>query len=144
MAIISVRSRRSIVLVMNGYIYKKQPKYLADNEMWCLKRMRKYGCVPRAERIHDEIIKMELVKNEPITDVALFEMDASKFLLRLSKESIRHGDLTSPHVFVRNNRICVIDWAESRDWYDPRPDKRREGDEYWWTKTVNQLLAQLN
>ena len=142
MEYLSTRLRKSEVRLVDGLIYKEQPKYLADNEMWCLEKMAKYECVPWARRISPELIEMEYIESEPITNMELFKAYASLFLFKLEKESIRHGDLTKPHVIVRKNRIHVIDWAESRYWYDPRPDKRTQGDEYWWTKTVKQLLAQ--
>ena len=142
MTYLSTRVLKSEIEMVDGLIYKEQPKYLADNEMWCLNKLSGYGCVPSARRIVPELIEMEYIESEPITDVELFNMHARLFLHRLEKEGIRHGDLTLPHVLVRENRIYVIDWAESRYWYDPRPDKRQRGDEYWWTKTVKQLLAQ--
>jgi tRNA A-37 threonylcarbamoyl transferase component Bud32 len=59
----------------------------------------------------------------------------------MNMRGVRHGDLTSPHVIVRNNSPIVIDWAESRVFTDPAPDKREEGDSYWMHKTMRGMIG---
>jgi RIO-like serine/threonine protein kinase len=140
MTVLSFRERNSKVWQVNGHIYKSQPKYLMDNECWCLDRMAKYLCVPEYERLELELIRMELIVPEPITDIDAFMSNALLFVRRMKKEAIRHGDLTRPHVFPVGNRVVVIDWAESRMWGDPRPDKRPEGDIHWMKTTAKELI----
>jgi tRNA A-37 threonylcarbamoyl transferase component Bud32 len=137
--ILSTRNRQSKVWLDDGFIYKSQPKYLTDNEIWCLKRMEKYGVVPKAEQIEIELIKMEFIEPQPITNETTFLFHCNVFLHRLEKESIRHGDLTTPHILTLRNRPYIIDWAESRHWHDPRPDKRPEGDAHWFNKTIKEM-----
>jgi len=124
----------------NGHIYKRQPKYMADNEIYALQVLAPTGYVPQAERLDKETVRMEdLGKSEPVTDRQAFMAHLPKVLQALKDAALRHGDLTTYAVIVKNNKPYIIDWGESRHWYDPRPDKRREGDEYWLKKTMTSL-----
>lgn len=122
------------------WIYKRQPKFLTDNEIWCYQQMWDTGFVPYAERLEDELIRVEYIERTAITDPSKFGFTCTQFLVTLVEVGIRHGDLTRPHIIPNNNRLYVIDWAESRLRSDPRPDKRREGDRYWLSKTREELL----
>lgn len=121
-------------------IYKRQPKYLADNENWALVQPALADYVPQfLARLNKEIIKMEFVQSEPVTDTVEFWNHYHAVLGALKAAGLRHGDLTEYSVLVRGNRPVLIDWAESRNWDDPRPDKRRAGDAYWLKKTMEKL-----
>jgi RIO-like serine/threonine protein kinase len=121
-------------------IIKCQPKYLADNEHWALKLLLFTDYVPRVISRHDdETVIMEFVESEPVTDSRAFMSHYWRVLHVLEHARLRHGDLTEYSVLVRNNRPIIIDWAESRTWDDPRPDKRIEGDAYWLKKTMEKL-----
>lgn len=123
------------------WIYKQQPKYLADNEWYALRTMADYDdFVPSpVKRIDEETIRMPFVENEPVTNVELFMSHYKHLLYTLGVAKLRHGDLSEYSVLVRDNRPVIIDWAESRTWDDPRPDKRRAGDAYWLRKTMMKL-----
>ena len=124
------------------WIYKRQPKYLADNEFYALAHPALLDYVPGdLERIDKEIIRMEFIKNEPVTDVILFMSHYWPVLEDFEAAGLRHGDLTEYSVLVQNNSPVIIDWAESRTWDDPRPDKRRRGDAYWLKKTMRKLCT---
>jgi len=124
-------------------VYKKQPKYLCDNEEYALVTLAYTGMVPNLiERPGDELLVMEYLENEGITSLWEFLDGVDRFYDALCLHGFRHGDLTRPHIFVVNNQIKVIDWAESRLEPDPRPDKRREGDIHWLTYTVGQILVE--
>lgn len=121
-------------------ISKRQPKHLADNEFYALTHFKLAGLVPRViRRVGDETIQMRFVESEPVTDSPLFLSWYWEILDRFKLAKLRHGDPTEPHVLVCDNRPVIIDWAESRTWDDPRPDKRREGDAYWLRKTMEAL-----
>jgi len=122
------------------YIFKKQPKYLADNEWYALETLRPTGLVPIAWRIDDETIQMECLVSNPVYDPDKFLKNCDWALGVILNKGLRHGDITTPHVFVASDMPIIIDWGESRIIGDPRPDKRREGDEYWLIKTANQLI----
>lgn len=83
---------------------------------------------------------MKFLENQSVSHPAFFEAQCKIFLELLSDLEIRHGDLTRPHIFIINDSPVIIDWAESRMWDDPRPDKRREGDEYWMMRTIRDIL----
>jgi RIO-like serine/threonine protein kinase len=122
------------------WVYKTQPKYLTDNEWWALVTLESTGYVPRyAERIDVSTVKMEYVETEPVTDTKQFMDHYQQVLDVLRKYKLRHGDLSCYAVLVRNNQPVIIDWAESRTWYDPRPAKRHEGDAYWLHKAMSEL-----
>lgn len=123
-----------------GYVYKQQPKFLTDNEVVALQVMAHTGYVPSVKQINIDTVQMEdLGKSESVTDIDAFMSHLPKILSALRECRLRHGDLTRYAIIVKNNRPMIIDWAESRSWDDPRPDKRREGDQYWLEKTMREL-----
>ena len=117
-------------------LYKKSPKYLTDNEIYALAILGKTGFVPGFTQIDDETITMDIIKEEEVTDKEKFKDECVRFCEIMTNYELRHGDLTRPHILPVNNSPIVIDWAESRQYFDPRPDKRREGDWYWLKKTL--------
>ena len=123
------------------YHWKESPKHLTDNEWYALNILRDTGFVPDTVRVNEETVQMESITTEPITDEYLFREQCHIFLKIIKDKGLRHGDLTPPHVLVVKNRPVVIDWAESRTYDDPRPDKRREGDEHWMGETCEALIA---
>ncbi len=130
----------SRVWIAADRIFKKQPKYLCDNEWYALRKLQPYGIVPLAARIDEETIVMEILKSEPVLNQNNLYDNADFVLQTLKEIGLRHGDLTRPHVFVVNDKLKIIDWAESRVWDDPRPDKRREGDRWWLVATIVEIL----
>lgn len=127
-----------------GYVYKRQTPYLTENEYWCLTHLADTGCVPLCDRIDKYTIQMQdLGKTRPVTDKTLFLMHLPELLYNLKYKGIRHGDLTEYALIVNNNVPYLIDFAESRMWDDPRPDKCPEGDEFWLTQTMNKLCSHL-
>jgi RIO-like serine/threonine protein kinase len=130
----------SKVWLDGGHIYKWQPKFLTENEFWCLKKMASSGFVPDAKRVDLEIIKMEFIEHECPTDAELLFKNVEQALSALACHGIRHGDLTSPNVLIRQNKPILLDFSESRLVIDPRADKRLEGDRYWLNHTVWETL----
>ena len=141
---LSKRERNSVIWIAdNGFVYKKQPKYLTDNEWHALRSMGFLlpRFVPVAWRVEDEIIRMEFIEAQPITNTSLFMSHYDEILRIMRYANLRHGDLTEYSVIPHKNRPILIDWAESRTWDDPRPDKRREGDAYWLKRTMEKLCT---
>jgi tRNA A-37 threonylcarbamoyl transferase component Bud32 len=123
------------------FAFKQQPKFLTDNEIYCLHIM--YPCVPFAEQVSIDTIKLQWIGETEITDFDLLSFNFLEILRVLDDADLRHGDLTKPNILIRDNKPFVIDWSESRLACDPRPDKRREGDEYWLKRTLNELQQTL-
>jgi len=124
----------------NGWVYKSQPKFLTDNEIWCLKAMEASGYVPYAKQIDRDTIRMQdLGQRQPVQNARVFMQHMPLILGALANAGIRHGDLTKYALIVRADSPYIIDFAESRLTCDPRPDKRREGDKHWLTKTMRSL-----
>lgn len=124
-------------------IYKEQPKFLADNEIWCLQKMYPSGFVPSSHRVDTEVIGMRYIKPTPVTARRTFMSYYEKVLRALREAGIRHGDLTIYSVIPSANKPYLIDFAESRLFGDPRPDKRPEGDEYLLLRTMEQYANGL-
>lgn len=133
----------SKVWLDGGYIYKWQPKFLTENELWCLEVMANTGFVPAVERVKLEVIRMEFVKDESPTKLMVLSQSIDSALKALDNCGIRHGDLTRPNVLIRNNRPVLLDFSESRLMADPRPDKRPEGDDYWLRRTIQEIIDGL-
>lgn len=130
----------SLVWREGDFIFKRQPKYLADNEWYALTHPKLAPYTPGlVERIDKETIMMEFVETEPVTNARAFQSCYTDVLASLRAARLRHGDLSEYAVLVRDNRPVIIDWAESRTWDDPRPDKRRAGDAHWLKKTMEKL-----
>lgn len=130
------QSNVSKVELIDGFVYKTQPKFLTDNEIYCFDILAYTGYVPEAEQISIDCIRLEYIKTTPITDINKVAMHFSKILELLDEWGIRHGDLTEKNILIKNNHPYLIDFSESRLACDPRPDKRREGDNYWLNKTL--------
>jgi len=123
-----------------NWIYKQQIKYLTENEIWCLNALSYTVYVPRAERLDDELIRMEYIEQEPITNPELFIDHCNRFLEELGRVGIVHGDLTRYAVLPRANIPVVIDWAESRMACDPRAPKRPGNDGSWLMDTAMEFI----
>lgn len=132
----------SRIWLYDGHIYKWQPKHLTENDIWCLNEMYFSGCVPYAEQVGLEIIRLEFIKDQVPTDSDLLLENADRALNALAICGIRHGDLTRPNVLVRGNRPILLDFAESRLITDPRPDKRPGGDRFWLKCTIQGVLIE--
>lgn len=133
----------SQVWEQNGFIYKRQPKYLMDNEVHALSLMCPEGFAPKFVRVELELLRMDKLENVPLRIPTLFRHRCSILLETMVKEGLRHGDLTRPHLFVtRGDWPMLIDWGESRVIGDPRPDKRPEGDRHWMKKTCEEIIAE--
>lgn len=120
--------------------YKQLPAYNADNEMYFLTAMQYSGYVPRWPKRHGrELISMEFIENEMVTNPEEFLSHYSRVLDALREANVRHGDLTEYSVLVRNNRPVLVDFAEARILDSPLPSKREEGDAYWLRLTMERL-----
>ena len=130
----------SKVELKDGWIHKTQPKFLCDNEIWCLKTLFPSGYVPYAQQTDIETIQIEHIVATPITNPELLNYHFVKVLEALRAYGVRHGDLTEKNMVIHRSRPYIIDFAESRLACDPREDKRPEGDEHWLKKTFEVLL----
>jgi RIO-like serine/threonine protein kinase len=144
---ISKRDRTSTVWLdrSTGLVFKSSPKFLLDNEVYFLTKLSGSGYVPTPVTRHEvELISMPYIENEPVTDAREFMKHLPLVMGFLMAADCRHGDLTEYAVRVSNNRPILIDFGESRPWFSPLPDKRREGDRYWLTKTMEMLIGGHN
>ena len=133
----------SQVWELDGYIYKRQPKYLMDNEVHALTLMRPDGWAPEFQRVEVELLRMQKLVNVALTDPGEFRRRCLLMLHDMKRFRLRHGDLTKPHLFVtERNWPMLIDWGESRIVGDPRPDKREDGDDYWMKHTCEEIIKE--
>ena len=142
MQLISDRHRASKVWLDSetGLVYKSSPKFLTDNELHFLKKMWLSGYVPGPVTRHGvETISMPYIENQKVTDPVAFLAHIPLVMDALQHAGCRHGDLTEYSVLVNNNKPVIIDFGESRYYDSPLPDKRREGDRYWLTLTMEKL-----
>lgn len=123
------------------WFYKENHAFLITNEIWFLEQMADTGYVPRVERIGDYKLRTEWLGNQTeswkgVTDCADLLRHERPILQALKDRRIRHGDLSEYAIIARDNRPFLIDFAESRLWDDPRPDKRPQGDAHWLHKSL--------
>ncbi len=139
-------SNNGISLVFRGEngIYKRSIPFLIENELWCLEAMVDSGFVPRVERYDKYTLLLEdLGKSQPITDSELFWENLLRLLESLRSVGIRHGDLTTQALIIRDNFPYLIDFAESRLANDPRPDKRKDSDVYMAEEIYQELVRRM-
>lgn len=141
----SLLSDNGISMVYIGgdqMIYKRSIPYFIHNEMAFLHKLKNTGYVPQYERYDKYTLQLEnFGLSQEITDIEAFVQSCLAFMFVIGSIGIRHRDLTRPHIIVVDNKIKVIDWAESRWEHDPAPDKRAEGDEYWMDKTMKEMCG---
>lgn len=126
----------------NVAVAKFAPKFLIDNEEHALKAMEGTGYVPQVYERHSlEVLIMQYIPPEPIQDPRLFMSHYQSLLDALRERGVRHGDITPYSVIVHADHPYLIDFAESRDLLDPRPDKRPEGDDVLLKMTFDTLLS---
>jgi len=100
--------------------------------------------MPYAEQVDRDLLKIEYIPNEDVTDPDEFLSHLEHVLHSLQKCNIAHGDLTTYAIRVKDNKPYLIDFSESRFIDDPRPHKRPEGDKYWMTYSMHQLISSSN
>lgn len=126
----------------DGFIYKRSIPFLIQNEIYCLRAMYSSGYVPHAVIYDRFTIKIEdLGDTEKVTNKKDFMSHKLPLKYALVSAGVRHGDLTSWAIIIKNNHPYIIDFAESRLIGDPRPDKRPEGDDYWVDRTWKELCS---
>ncbi len=96
--------------------------------------------MPVVERVELEVIRTTFIEDEPPTNIEQLLRNVVNVLDVLSEVGIRHGDLTRPNILISRNKPILLDFAESRLTSDPRPDKRPEGDRYWLTRTIKEIV----
>ena len=130
----------------DGWVYKCSNPEFAETEYQMLTRLKDSGYVPQVRRISPTEIATEDLGDQAeswrgITDKKAFMAHLPKVLDALKAARVRHGDLTKVSLIVVDNKPMLIDFAQSRDWDDPLPDKRPEGDIYWLARTMVELCA---
>jgi len=124
-----------------GYVYKRSTPFLIENEQYFYEKLYSYGAVPYAERYDKYTLQIQdLGKSEPVVDEQTFRENCIAVLAALKKAGVRHGDLTEYAIIVKDDKPFLIDFAESRVWDDPRPDKRVGGDEIWMDRAIRAIL----
>lgn len=125
-----------------GDYFKRSTPYLISNEFAFLHKMDVTGYAPTCTRLDKYTLLIEGIEKALVTDIKAFWLSAFYALDALKKASIRHGNLTPPHVLpTRDNGIALIDFAEARWVGDPAAPKRPESDFEQMKKTVLKILA---
>jgi len=129
------------------WVYKRQHEFMTDNEFWCLRQMEQSGYVPEVHQVDRDLIRTRYIRKDPNEMVYRARLFAHErpILEALWKAGIRHGDLTEYAIVLgEENRPYLIDFAESRLWNDPRPDKRPEGDAHWLNYALGMIGAKYD
>ena len=131
----------------DGWMYKQSNAAFVANEYEMLTRMADSGYTPQARKLSDNIVAVEDLGDQyeswhSVTDEEAFMSHLPLVLDALKEAGIRHGDLTKFSVIVVDNKPMLIDFAQSRDIGDWRPDKRPEGDRYWLERTMKELCGE--
>jgi len=116
------------------------------NEYSKLKVLSDTGFAPKPDRIdvfagqQNGLTVVEyLGKSEPVTDEIVFRRNCALLLWTLKKHGIRHGDLTTKNIIVKNNKPMLVDFHQSKFEHEAGADKRPEGDAYWMWESALEL-----
>lgn len=113
-----------------------------DNEWDKIERLKETGFSPTPFGLkHSEwsdgvfygetyLYEENLGQSEPVTDETEFRRNCALLLYTLKKHGIRHGDISTKNIIVKNNKPMLIDFHQSKFAHEPGPDKRPEGDAY--------------
>lgn len=124
------------------WVYKRQPRSMAINEMWALEILGRYKIVPmNPEWVDGDTIRMAFVPRMPILNVENWLNFETLVLKVLFQSGVRHGDLTAPNIIPYQGRPVIIDWGDCRPTCDPREDKRPEGDAYWLHRALREIVG---
>ena len=114
--------------------------YFLRNEARFLRALSGSKFAPELIDEGDDYINMEyLGKSEAVTDEIVFRRECARLLCVLNAHRIRHGDITTKNVVVKDNRLMLTDFHQSKYRGEPGPDKRPEGDAHWLWKTAGVL-----
>jgi len=137
-----LRQRTEVFSVwrLGNRVYKQQPKYLTDNEFHFLFAFRNSIYCPLYVRQEDiETISMEYIPEGRVVNPEEFMYHFPHVINDLREANIRHGDLTEYAIRIRDDRPYIIDFSESRWYFDPMPSKRREADSVLLMRAMKKL-----
>lgn len=124
----------------NNRIYKSQPKYNTDTEFYFLTLLSPTGFVPANVRREEiELISMEYIPPNRVYNKDKFMSYYEPVLAALESFGIRHGDLTTASVLIKNDAPILIDFSESRWKPDPIVSKRPQSDRELLLKAMEAL-----
>lgn len=124
----------------DGFVYKVAPKFNIDNEEYFYRALIHWDHIPSDfERLDVELIRMEYIPPQPITDLDEWWSYYDAIVHELLASGIHHGDLTEYSVLVRRNMPVIIDFAESRVLGSEIPPKRPGPDSYWLRQAMKKI-----
>ncbi len=137
------------VLRQNGQIEKRAtPKvkgYAATcaallNEARMLKIMAGSGWAPEViAQGKGFVAQTDLGISEQVTDNDAFRHNCIRLLNELRQRGVRHGDLTSVNLVIRDNKPLAVDWQESHLLTEPAPPKQPWSDSWLLCRTLSDM-----
>ena len=83
------------------------------------------------------VLEQDLGDSDPApTNGEAFRRHMIQVIWTLRDRGVRHGDLTSANIVLRDNRPWLIDWQEAHAFDEPAPRKRPVSDSYLGFRTV--------
>jgi len=62
----------SIVYRQGDWVYKQQPKFLTENELWCFEKLQFSRYVPKVERVALEQIRTRFIERHQVKNISEF------------------------------------------------------------------------
>lgn len=121
----------SQIIDRNGEMYKVGPKDMTNREYEIYCKLLPYGYTAECEMVDDKTLHIERIEETEVTDEDEWLSHYDKILDMLTKENIKHGDLTSANVIPHNNKPVIIDFNESVYFSENKITKRPEPDSFW-------------
>ena len=143
--IVLKQSPYAIVCQAGQWVYKIASIEFTLNEYRWTSAMAKRGYAPVCLMLDAHTIRTRYLGNQAeswssVTDPYEFLSHKPLLLGALKDAGVRHGDLTRYAVIVVDNKPYLIDFAQSRSIHSTLPDKRPQGDEFWLSKTMDEIL----
>lgn len=111
--------------------WRKANQAEIDNRTQMLRLLGPTGFAPKLiEARSDYVLQEDLGDSEDVSNGIEFWLNSIRLLLALRDNQIRHGDLTSPNIIIRDNVPMAIDFAQSSLFSESSKEKRPEADSY--------------
>lgn len=141
-----------MTVLVSGKIFEKKflpnHKSLFLNEIYWLKKLKKYNCVPKIYKIDDKNLTISISyagekinnKNKPID----WKKQLKKILIILKKNNCLHSDIKPDNLLVKNKKLTLIDFAQSTQITNLSKNKFNKKRIFYDDYSINRINFSIN
>ncbi len=141
-----------MTVLVSGKVFEKKflpnQKSLFLNEIYWLKKLKKYNCVPKIYKIDNKKLTISISyagekinnKNKPID----WKKQLKKILIILKKNNCLHSDIKSDNLLVKNKKLTLIDFAQSTQITNLNENKFNKKRIFYDDYSINRINLSIN